>query len=202
MTDPVLESSEAQAQGLAPAKLEAHGLGGRWLNVRLPELLRDIAAFVFLPLIIVVVAFDVVGRYVFNHPFQWSQEIASLALLLLFVAAIPYSTATDGHIRTETLYERYPPRIVALCDAVGSLCGAAFTAILAWWQFRELPGLYERGEGAEFVDLPFWPISLFFAVVMLFGTVQLAVRAFDRGRLALGRPSPRPSPARVRGRKT
>jgi TRAP-type C4-dicarboxylate transport system permease small subunit len=185
MSDPILDSSEAQAQGLAPAKLEARALGGPWLNVRLPELLRDIAAFVFLPLIIVVVAFDVVGRYVFNHPFQWSQEIASLALLALFVVAIPYSTATDGHIRTETLYERYSPRVRALCDAFGSLCGAAFTGIVAYWQLRELPGLYERGEGAEFVELSYWPISLFLAVVMLFGTVQLLVRAFDRGRTAL-----------------
>ena len=38
MSDPVLDSSEAQAQGLAPAKLDAGALGGRWLNVRLPEL--------------------------------------------------------------------------------------------------------------------------------------------------------------------
>ena len=188
MSDPVLESSEAQAQGLAPEKLQASGLGGRWLNVRLPELLRDIAAFVFLPLIIVVVAVDVVGRYVFNHPFQWSQEIASLSLLALLVAAIPYATATDGHIRTETLYERYPPRVLALCDAAGSLFGAAFTGIVAYWQLRELPGTYQRGEGAEFVDLPFWPISLFIAIVMLFGTVQLLARMVDRGRAIFAKP--------------
>lgn len=182
MSEPVLESSEAQAQGLAPAKLEPHGFGGRLVNVRLPNLLRDIAAFVFLPLIIVVVAADVVGRYVFNHPFQWSQEIASLALLALLVAAIPYATATDGHIRTETLYERYPPRVAALCDVFGSLFGAAFTGIVAWWQLRELPGLYERGEGAEFIDVSYWPISLFLAIVMAFGTVQLVLRAVDRAR--------------------
>jgi TRAP-type C4-dicarboxylate transport system permease small subunit len=195
MSDPVLDSSEAQAQGLAPPKLEPRALGGRWLNVRLPGVLRDIAAFVFLPLIIVVVSADVVGRYLFNSPFQWSQEIASLALLALLVAAIPYTTATDGHIRTETLYERYPPRLVALCDAMGSLFGAAFTGIIAYWQLRELPGLYERGEGAEFIDVSFWPISLFLAIVMLFGTVQLLVRAVDRGRHVFG-PAPTNEPPR------
>jgi TRAP-type C4-dicarboxylate transport system permease small subunit len=182
MSDPVLDSSEAQAQGLAPPKLEPGALGGPWWNVRLPGLLRDIAAFVFLPLIIIVVAADVVGRYVFNHPFQWSQEIASLALLALLVAAIPYATANDGHIRTETLYERYSPRMLALCDVFSSLFGAAFTGIVAYWQLRELPGLYARGEGAEFVDVSYWPISLFLAIVMLFGTLQLLVRMIDRGR--------------------
>ena len=83
MSDPVLESQDARDQGLAPPALDPDALGGLWLNVGLPQILRDIAAFVFLPLIVVVIAVDVVGRYFFSHPFQWSQEIATLALLLL-----------------------------------------------------------------------------------------------------------------------
>ena len=43
-SDPVLDSSETQAQGLAPAKLQPGAPGGRWLNVVGPGLLRDIAA--------------------------------------------------------------------------------------------------------------------------------------------------------------
>ena len=183
--DPVLDSQDARDQGLAPPALDPHALGGRWLNVGLPSMLRDIAAFVFLPLIVGVIAVDVVGRYFFSHPFQWSQEIATLALLLLFVAAIPFTTASNGHVRTESLYEKYPPRIRALTDAVGSLCGAVFMGGVGYWQFRELPGMVDRGEGAEFIDLPYWPISLFLALCMLFGLVQLLLRMVQRGRDAL-----------------
>ena len=182
MSDPVLESQDARDQGLAPAQLDATALGGYWLNVGLPKLLRDIAAFVILPLIVIVIAIDVVGRYFFSHPFQWSQEVATLALLLLFVAAIPFTTASNGHVRTETLYEMYSPRTRALTDAAGSICGAVFMGVIAYWQFRELPGMAARGEGAEFVDIPFWPISLFVALCMLFGLVQLALRAVQRTR--------------------
>ena len=183
--DPVLDSQDARDQGLAPPALDPKALGGPWLNVGLPKLLRDIAAFVFLPLIVVVIAVDVIGRYFFSHPFQWSQEIATLGLLLLFVAAIPFTTASNGHVRTESLYENYSPRARALTDAVGSLCGAVFMGIVAFWQFRELPGMYERGEGAEFIDIPYWPISLFLALCMLFGLVQLLLRAVQRARDAL-----------------
>jgi TRAP-type transport system small permease protein len=183
--DPVLETQDARDQGLAPPALEPDALGGRWLNVGVPSILRDIAAFVFLPLIVVVIAVDVVGRYFFSHPFQWSQEIATLGLLLLFVAAIPFTTASNGHVRTETLYEKYSPRTRALTDALGALCGAAFMGIVAYWQFRELPGMMDRGEGAEFIDIPYWPISLFLALCMLFGLVQLLLRAVQRGRDAL-----------------
>jgi TRAP-type C4-dicarboxylate transport system permease small subunit len=185
MSDPVLESQDARDQGLAPPALDPNALGGLWLNVGLPQILRDIAAFVFLPLIVVVIAVDVVGRYFFSHPFQWSQEIATLALLLLFVAAIPFTTASNGHVRTETLYEKYTPGGRALTDAVGALCGAIFMGVVAYWQFRELPGMFARGEGAEFIDIPYWPISLFVALCMLFGLVQLLLRMVQRTRDAL-----------------
>lgn len=183
--DPVLASQDARDQGLATPALDPNALGGRWLNVGLPSILRDIAAFVFLPLIVGVIAIDVVGRYFFSHPFQWSQEIASLALLLLFVAAIPFTTASNGHVRTESLYEKYPPRIKALTDAVGALCGAVFMAAVAYWQFHELPGMKTRGEGAEFIDIPYWPIALFVGLCMLFGLLQLLLCAVQRGRVAL-----------------
>lgn len=185
MTDPVLQSQEAREQGLAPTALDPDALGGRWLNMRLPQFLRDIAAFVLLPLIVVVIAVDVVGRYFFSHPYQWSQEVATLALLLLFVAAIPFTTAADGHVRTETLYEKYSPRMRAVTDAASALCGAVFMGVIAYWQFHELPGLRARGEGAEFIDIPYWPVSLFVALCMLFGVVQLLLRMVQRARHAL-----------------
>jgi TRAP-type C4-dicarboxylate transport system permease small subunit len=183
--DPVLDSQDARDQGLAPPALDPEALGGLCVNVGLPKILRDIAAFVFLPLIVGVIAVDVVGRYFFSHPFQWSQEIATLGLLLLFVAAIPFTTASNGHVRTESLYEKYSPRTRALTDALGAFCGAAFMGIVAYWQFRELPGMVARGEGAEFIDIPYWPISLFVGLCMLFGLVQLLLRTVQRARDAL-----------------
>lgn len=176
----LLDSQEAREEGLAAPKLNPQAWGGQWLNVWLPSLLRDIAAFVLLPLVVGVIAADVGGRYFFNHPFQWSQELATLALLLLFVAAIPFTTAADGHVRTETLYENYGPRQRALVDAVSALCGAVFMSVIAIWQIRELPGIYSREEGAEFINIPYWPISVFVALCMLLGALQLLVRMLEK----------------------
>ena len=186
----LLDSQEAREEGLSAPKLNPQAWGGRWLNVCLPALLRDTAAFVFLPLVVGVIAVDVAGRYFFNHPFQWSQELATLALLLLFVAAIPFTTAADGHVRTETLYENYGPRRRALVDALSACCGAVFMGVIAAWQIRELPGLYRRDEGAEFINIPYWPISLFVALCMLLGAVQLLVRMLEKLRNCVRERSP------------
>ena len=116
----------------------------------------------------------------------------ALALLMLFVAAIPFTTAADGHVRTETMYEKYSPRTRALTDAAGALCGAVFMGVVAYWQFHELPGMRARGEGAEFIDIPYWPISLFVALCMLFGTLQLVLRMVQRVRDMFAPPEGRP----------
>ena len=67
-----------------------------------------------------------------------------------------------------------------MADAIASLCGAIFMGVIAIWQIRELPGLYKRGEGAEFINILYWPISLFVAICMLFGMVQLLLRLIER----------------------
>ena len=181
----LLDSQEAREEGLSIIKLNHKALGGSLISVRIPELLRDVAAFFFLPIIVVVISVDVVGRYFFSHPFQWSQEVATLALFLMFIAAIPFTTAADGHVRTETMYENYSERQRHIADAIASLCGAIFMGVIAIWQIRELPGLYKRGEGAEFINIPYWPISLFVALCMLFGMLQLLLRLIERIRDAM-----------------
>lgn len=60
-----------------------------------------------------------------------------------------------------------------------------FMGVIAIWQIRELPGLYKRGEGAEFINIPYWPISLFVALCMLFGMLQLLLRLIERIRDAM-----------------
>jgi hypothetical protein len=57
--------------------------------------------------------------------------------------------------------------------------------VVAIWQIRELPGLYQRGEGAEFINISYWPISIFVAVCMMFGAIQLLVRMTERARDAI-----------------
>ena len=53
-------------------------------------------------------------------------------------------------------------------------------SVIAIWQIRELPGIYSREEGAEFINIPYWPISVFVALCMLLGALQLLVRMLEK----------------------
>lgn len=136
----------------------------RWLTEVPSRWLHRLSAFLFLPVLALVVAADVFARYLANAPLQWAGDVSALTLLMLFAAALPICTLRNTHIRVETLYEMLGPRMRALADVLSHLSGAAFTGLLGYWEFKEVPGMIRRGEGTQMADIPHWPIALFVAV--------------------------------------
>ena len=143
---------------------------------RISGWLHLVSAYLLMPVMVAIVCVDVVARYVFSSSLQWAQEVTTLALLLCFVFAIPQVTAADGHIRVETLYERFSVRVRAIADFLGSLAGGCVLALLAYRSFADVPGMARRGEGAEMINLPHWPIALAIGVVAAFVCLMLLVR--------------------------
>jgi len=135
------------------------------------------AAYVLLPLMVLVVCADVVARYVFAAPLEWAQEATTLALLLFFAFSLPQTTAVDGHIRVETLYEKFSSRARALADLLGSIAGIPFMLTLAWRSFGDVPGMARRGEGAEMMNLPYWPLAILIGAAAGLVCLLLLVRA-------------------------
>lgn len=161
----------------------------QWLIDVPSRWLHRFAALVLLPLLAGVIAVDVAARYLFSAPLQWGHDVSTLALLALFMAAIPITTAQDGHIRMETFYERFGPRTAALSDFFSHLFGAAFMGLVAYWQLRETPGMYVRGEGAQMIDIPHWPIALFIGLCAAYVVLIFLLRAAAALRLVVtGRP--------------
>lgn len=127
----------------------------------LAELLNGIAAYILMPLLAILVCVDVVTRYFFETPLQWLHESTTLTLLIVFIASLPLCTRLDRNIRIEMFYENFGPRAKAWTDIFGDLCGIGFIGLLAYHAFLQAPGMYRRGDGAEFIDIPYWPITTF-----------------------------------------
>ena len=141
-------------------------------------LLHRIVAYGLIPLIVIVVAAEVLARYVFRTPLHGSEEIVTLSLLLAFVGAIPYCVARDAHVKVETLYERFGPAGRRRADAVGSLCGAAFMGMLALGTGREMLGMLKRGDATEVAGIPHWPVAGIVFVIAAYVALWLLWRAW------------------------
>lgn len=139
-------------------------------------------AYGLLPTIVLVVAAEVVARYVFRAPLRWSEEVVSLTLLIAFVGAIPVCVARDAHIRVESLYEKFAPRMRRLAQALGDLCGATFLGMLALGAGRETLGMLRRGDGTEHLGFPHWPLSGLVALIAGATALVLVWRMFAGAR--------------------
>jgi len=142
-----------------------------------------IAALIILPIMVLVVAADVLARYFLHAPIFWAQDVSTLALLIFFIVAMPIATEKNTHIRVETLYEHFSPPIRSCIDVLSCLAGTAFTGLLAYWELREIPGMYRRGDGAHITGIPHWPVSLVLGMSAAFVTLILLAQALQ----ALGR---------------
>ncbi|MBL8381972.1 MAG: TRAP transporter small permease [Burkholderiales bacterium] len=139
-------------------------------------------AYALLPTIVLVVAAEVVARYVFRAPLRWSEEVVSLTLLIAFVGSIPVGVARDAHIRVESLYERFGAPMRRAADALGALCGAIFLGMLALGAGREALGMLRRGDGTEHLGVPHWPLAVLVALIAGATALWLLVRVVARGR--------------------
>ncbi len=133
--------------------------------------------FFAMPILIGLVGTDVFLRYVLREPLPWGNEVGSLLLLVVFLASLPYCTHLDGHIRMDLFYGRYGPRARRRADAVSALCGLAFAGPLAYQSFAAAARMFRLGDGADMIDLPFWPFAALLGLSATFLCLQFAVSA-------------------------
>jgi TRAP-type mannitol/chloroaromatic compound transport system permease small subunit len=62
--------------------------------------------------------FASVTRYVFNVPFIWIIEMSQFLMAAYYLLGGGYSMQLDAHVRMDVLYERWAPRTRAWVDTV------------------------------------------------------------------------------------
>ena len=119
---------------------------------------------------IVATCLDVVLRRL-GHPLLGVVDIVQLAACVAGICALPYTTATKGHVAVEFFFQRLPKRAQGILDGITRGMIALMFALLAWrcWIY----GLYmlNKGIGTMTLKLPMfwvmWLMSFSFVVVVL-----------------------------------
>lgn len=132
--------------------------------------------YVSIPVLIVILSIDVSLRYIFNSPLIWGSEVSALVLSLVFFAGLPHVTGNQGHIRMDMLYRLMGPRAKRVTDAVAGLCGFIFALLLTYQSFKSTVEMYRWNEGAEMIDIPYWPFVLFAGFCGVILAVQFLVQ--------------------------
>lgn len=112
----------------------------KWLEAALNktmDALGAIAAFLLIALVLIV-AWNVVARYVFQASSIGLEELAWHFYAAIFLLGIPFALRTDSHVRVDILYEGWSPKTQALIDLIGCIVFLLpFCAVVIWsgWHF-------------------------------------------------------------------
>ena len=112
--------------------------------------------------ILLIVVSDVVLRYAFNHPFEWSYDLISRYLTVaLFFFTISWTLGHNDHVRVLFFRRFLGARAHLFLDMLAALASAGVFAIIIIVGAQRFWGDWTSGAvSADVYQWPNWPTSL------------------------------------------
>lgn len=79
-----------------------------------------------------MILYEVVARYVFNSPTFWAMEGGQMVFGAYFILVGGYILLHGGHVNMEVVYVRLPSRQRAILDLISSSLFFIFCGLLLW----------------------------------------------------------------------
>ncbi len=125
---------------------------------RLGKVLHYIAAVCIL-LIIVIVTYEVVARYLFDSPTWWSGEISVYLLIITVFFPLAYGLAQESHVKVDLVFNRLSPGHQAKLNLITSILALAFFVLLTWQSGYNSWTAYQRNVTSSGTHpLPLFPV--------------------------------------------
>ena len=130
-----------------------------WIDMITEKTSKPASLLVFVMMLII--ATDVVGRYVFNHPTVWGWPLNRQIFGLFILVAGAYTMSKGEHIKIEILYDHFPPRIKMIARLIALACLISFMGVLVWqssWMGWNSMMMGEKAAGS--FRIPLYPFKL------------------------------------------
>ena len=126
-----------------------------------------------------LILFEVIARFVFDNPTDWSSVIVQYLFGGIFLLGGAYTLRSGGHVSVDILTSRLNKnsRAYRALYAFASILIIGFSLLLAWLSGSALFEAVRYGERLEGTWAPYlWPVML----IALLGTLLVALEGFHR----------------------
>lgn len=138
------------------------------------ETICIVVAGIALLVMMVLVVFDTLSRYIFNSPLVFQYTLTEEYLLVaLFALALSWAFRTGGYIRITGLAHKFPTKIYHILFRIGLLVSGVYMSVLAWTAGKKFIEVLLTGEAK--LGVIDWPLDLSWVWVPL-GCGLLALR--------------------------
>jgi len=131
---------------------------------------------------------EVVGRYFFHKPTDWSLELNEYLLVGMAYFSAAFTEQIDGHIRIDFIYERFRGKTKKIADSIIPLIGLIWSATVMWQGGRLAWGSlinWERSNEAMmwplFPSQVTIPIGAFLLCLVLLGKIVKNIKSLGQG---------------------
>lgn len=148
--------------------------------------------------LVVLMLYDVVLRYLFNAPTIWGNDLNTWLMGASFVLSIAYAMATDSHVRVDLLYDRRTRPRIRYFDLIGlTLIILPTVTWVTLGLFDHFMTAYQSGErsGSGGWNPIVWPFKLILLVGFAIFTLQIVAEIIKRAASLMGRPFEAPEEA-------
>ncbi|WP_165223189.1 TRAP transporter small permease subunit [Affinirhizobium pseudoryzae] len=134
------------------------------------------AASLLMFIIVPVMLFAVISRYVFNSPSSWAMETATLIFGPYFLLAGPHLLHERGHVSLDLVQHAAGPRVRRLLELLNYPIIIAFCVILLLYAIPFALQAWQYGETSySSWNPPIWPVKLFIPLSLVLLGLQAAV---------------------------
>tara|TARA_Y100000588_G_C14100446_1_gene858600 strand:- start:313 stop:825 length:513 start_codon:yes stop_codon:yes gene_type:complete len=131
-----------------------------------------------LPALFLLVTLEVILRYAFNAPLQWSRDANGLLLLMTLFSALPYAWDRGFHIRMEVIYSRFSLKWKGVADILSAVASIGFFALLTVQAFRFARYMFLTTETGEDLNVQLWPFMIFIALCGIIFCARILINPF------------------------
>ena len=114
---------------------------------RLTEVLGACTSWISV-VIVMLMATNVLLRYLFHTGSVWAQELEWHLLAPLILFGMSYALRHGEHVRVDILYSRFSPRAKELVNLVSALLAVAISALVIWFSLKYVQQSYVIDEGS------------------------------------------------------
>jgi TRAP-type transport system small permease protein len=132
-------------------------------------------AAVLLAAVTLLVSWSSIGRYVFNAPIRFAEEVSGLLMIGMLFLAIA-GAGKPAHIRVGLLADNVPAKVKPVMRGLAFIVLAVFCVVFGWDATKQAWFDYQRNIRSEIVSWWLWPWAALVPLAMLLVLVDALLR--------------------------
>lgn len=155
----------------------------RWLH-RWEARLNLLAGITVL-FIVLFSVINIVGRGMFNKPFNAYFDLMGQSVPIIAFLGISYCQRIGGHIRMDLIIVRMKGRRLWVFELFNSLLTTGVISILAWGAYMHAERSLSLGDSTEDIGLTIWPFKMVIALMLVMLVARLIIQIWGYLRLII-----------------